>query len=327
LENKTFKLPAIPYRLKWVFALIPIIWIFRTIDMRDMYHAALALPWWGVPLVVSTVLVSMFLQGVRWWMLLRTFIPHIGFSKVMGSHFAGIFYSIALPTSAAGDFVRTMLIAKDNDYSVAWGATWISRIVGLLALLLFSVLGLILIDKSSLPQAVIVSILTVFLLLALCFFLSFSKKVTRPVRAFLRKIVPLIKVMEVMENIRNGIYQYRFKKRTLLNVFLITVLVQLLLVGYACLIIKGLSGKFCTLECLTFIPMIEIVCVSVPLTPSGIGVRELLLALMFNHMGLSKEQLGVYIMLGFLATGLKLVGGVPILLGLVKPPKASSHEH
>jgi len=60
----------------------------------------------------------------------------------------------------------------------------------------------------------------------------------------------------------------------------------------------------------------------VPLTPSGIGVREVLLKLMFDHVGLSGEQLGVYIMLGFLATSLKLVGLLPILLGLVKPPKA-----
>jgi hypothetical protein len=41
---------------------------------------------------------------------------------------------------------------------------------------------------------------------------------------------------------------------------------------------------------------------------------------MFDQIGLTGEQLGVYIMLGFLATSLKLVGAVPILLGLVKSP-------
>jgi hypothetical protein len=109
-------------------------------------------------------------------------------------------------------------------------------------------------------------------------------------------------------------------------VFFITVVVQLLLVGYTCIIIKGISGRFFVWECLTFIPMIEIVCVSIPLTPSGLGVREILLKMMFTHIGLANEQLGVYIMLGFLATSLKLVGGIPILLGLVKPQKAPLHE-
>jgi hypothetical protein len=129
-----------------------------------------------------------------------------------------------------------------------------------------------------------------------------------------------VKALEIMENIRNGIYQYRYKKMNLFIVFSITILVQCLLIGYTILIIKGISGKFFIVECLTFIPIIEIVCLSVPLTPSGIGVREVLSKLMFDQIGLTGEQLGVYIMLGFLATSLKLVGAVPILLGLVKSP-------
>jgi uncharacterized protein (TIRG00374 family) len=324
LKNKTFKFPAIPYWVKWIFALIPIIWIFRTIDLHGMVHAAIVLPWWGVPLVVLGVVVSMFLQGIRWWLLLKAFIPAISFSKVISSHFAGIFYSIALPTSAAGDFVRTLLIAKENDYSVAWGATWISRILGLIVLLIFSVLGLLFMNRSALPQSVFISVLMVFFLLVLCIAVSFSKKMTRPVRKALRKWVPFIKILEVIENIRNGIYQYRYKKRNLFMVFLVTVLVQLLLVGYTCVLIFGITGKFFPLECLTFLPLIEIVCMSIPLTPNGLGVRELLNAVMFNQLGLTKEQLGVYIMLGFLSISLKLVGGIPILFGLFKPKKMSS---
>ena len=292
-----------------------------------MFHAAWSLPWWGVPLVVSNVLVSMFLQGVRWWLLLKAFIPAISFWKVMNAHFAGIFYSIALPTSAGGDIVRTFLIAKENDYGVAWGATWLSRITGLVVLLMFSVTGLLLIDRSMLPQPVSLSILTVFILLVICLLLSFSKKVTRPLRGALHKVMPFMKVLEIVENIRNAIYQYRYKKGNLLTVLSITVVVQCLLVGYTCLIIKGIAGKFFLLECMTFIPMIEIVSISVPLTPSGIGVREVLSKLMFDHIGLSSEQLGVYIMLGFLATSLKLVGAVPMLFGLVKPPKERPHEN
>ena len=323
MNNKIIKLPAIPYWLKWVFALVPIVWIFWTINIHGMLRAAASLPWWGVPLVVVNVLASMFIQGVRWWLLLKAFIPAISFWKVMNAHFAGIFYSIALPTSAAGDVVRTFLISQENDYAVAWSATWLSRITGLVVLLLFSVIGLLLMDRSKLPESVSLTILMVFALLVVCVFLSFSKKVTRPVRKALHRVIPHIKPLEIMENIRNGIYQYRYKKMNLVIVLSITVLVQFLLVGYTCLIIKGIAGKFYLLECMTFVPMIEIVCMSVPLTPSGLGVREALSKLMFDHIGLLGEQLGVYIVLSFLATSLKLVGALPILFGLVKRPKAA----
>lgn len=259
----------------------------------------------------------MFLQGVRWWMLLKAFIPAISFSRVMSSHFSGIFYSIILPTSAAQDVVRSVLISKDNDYGISWGSTWVSRILGLLTLVILSIYGLFCIDKRSLPQSFFISVITIFLILVLLFFLSFSKKITSPFRDLIGKLVPS-KITTVIENIRQGVYIYRDKKKTLFWVFLVTMFIQLLLVGSTCLVLVGISGRFFVFECLAYIPLIEIISMSVPITPSGLGIRELLIKVMFAQIGLSNEQLGVYITLGFLSISLKLVGGVPVLFNLLK---------
>jgi len=312
-----FSLKKVPTWLKYLFALVPLVWVFSTINLHGMMDAVIKTSWWALPLVTLNVLLSMYLQGIRWWMLLRAFIPDISFSRVMNHHFSAIFYSLALPTSAAQDIVRSVLISKENDYSVAWSATWMTRILGLLVLALFSLVGIIFIDKHALPHSFSVSfIITIILVIVLCF-LSFSKRFTSIIRSYIRKRFPSSKMLDTLENVRNGIYMFRNKKKDVLLVFGLTIIVQFIMIGYTCLMIKGLSGHFYVMECLTYIPLIEILCMSIPLTPSGLGIREVLTKLMFAKIGLNDEQLGVFITLGFMGIILKLVGGIPVALNLL----------
>lgn len=315
----------IPTWLKYVFAAIPIIWIFWSINFREMFHVFGKIAWWTAPCLVTVVLVTMFLQGVRWWMLLKAFIPSIRFSRVIFTHFAGIFYSIILPTNAAQDAVRAALLSRENDYSIAWASTIVSRILGLFALLVLSIYGLILIDKNSLPRGFFLSILCTFLLLLLLIFFSFSKNLTRPMREAFSKLLPA-KIMQIFENVRQGIYIYRDKKLNLFLVFIFTLFIQFLLIfGVTSMLLAGISGKLFFSESFAYVPIVEIVSMSIPLTPGGLGIREFMLKIMFNHLGLSNEQVGVYIMLGFLATTMKLVGGIFVLYDLLRKKAAQTN--
>jgi len=92
----------------------------------------------------------------------------------------------------------------------------------------------------------------------------------------------------------------------------ISFLIQLVMVLNSVGLILGITNRMCFWECLAFIPLIEIASMSVPLTPNGIGIREALTALMFKYIGLSNEQLGVYIFIALSANLFRLVGLVPI---------------
>ncbi len=286
-------------------------------DLKGMMHLFASTPWWTLPFLVVAILGSMFLQGVRWWILLAAFIPRISFWKVISCHFEGLFYSIVLPTSAAGDFVRAALISKDNSYAVSWGSTWVSRIIGILALGLLTIFGLAFLGRQALPQGFLVSLISTFMLLALLIFLSFSKKITRHFRSLVTRFFPA-GITAIFENIRQGIYVYRQKTGSLVSVLFFTIFIQLVIVGTTSVLISAITGKFYFLECLAYIPLIEILTMSIPLTPNGLGIREVLLKLMFNYIGLSNEQAGVYILMGFIAISLKLSGGIPVALNLLK---------
>jgi uncharacterized protein (TIRG00374 family) len=279
-----------------------------------MARAVASIAWWTVPLLFVVIVSSMFLQGIRWWVLLRAFDRALSFAKTLKAHFAGLYFSIILPSSGSQNIVRAMLLSKDAGYSLSWGSSWVASVVGLFALAFMSVFGLFFIDRSTLPKGFFESIVSAFAVLIVLLFLSFSKRATGPLRKLLNKITPQ-RLLKALENIREAVYRYRGATGDLLLVVFITLFMQVTITVGACFVIYGISGKIILFECLLYLPIIEILCISIPLTPNGIGIREGLLALMFSQVGLTKEQLGIYIVLGFFSISLKLLGGIPLLFG------------
>jgi uncharacterized protein (TIRG00374 family) len=295
-------------------AIVPITWILFSIKWNHMAGAILAIAWWTAPLLFLIIVSSMFLQGIRWWILLRAFNPGLSLTKTLKAHFVALYFSIVLPSSGAQNIVRAMILSKDAGYSLSWGSSWVASIIGLFALAILSILGLVRIDKSTLPPGFFESIVSAFIVLLVLFFLSFSKRATGPLRNVLNRVIPR-RFLEAIENIRESIYRYRTAQSSLFFVVLITLFMQIIITIGACFVIFGISGKLILFESLLYLPIIEILCISIPVTPNGIGIREGLLALMFAQVGLSKEQLGIYIVLGFFAISLKLIGGLPLLFG------------
>jgi glycosyltransferase 2 family protein len=297
---------------KYILAIIPFVWIVQRIDFNKLITAFRSTELWVIPSMTIFALLLMFLQGIKWWMLLRAFIPHLPLSEVLSCHFKGIYYSMFLPTSAAQDVVRSALLSRNNDYGVSWGSTWLARISGLTVMLLLSLYGVITIDPAHAPKGMTAIVGGAWGALLIVGFMSFSKRLTRVFNILLSKVMPK-KIIETIEHIREGVYRYRHKGRCLLSVMMITVVIQVLFVLNAIFIIRGVTGKFYVNECFMYIPLIEIICLSLPLTPNGIGIRDGLSALMFHQIGLSIEQLGTYVLISLGTVVLKIVGGVPIV--------------
>jgi hypothetical protein len=249
---------------------------------------------------------------------MRAFLPKLPFGATISTHFKGLFYSIVLPTSAAQDIVRAAMLSRQGDYSVVWGATWVCRLLGLFVLAVLSLAGFLLIDSSLLPGWLSKAIGAAFAAILLFTTLSFSKKITRFFRPVAERILPE-KVMQIADNVRQAIYLYRHRPGRMLMTFAVTVLVQLLVVLNAVILAKAITGSWYIIECLFFIPAIEIIVVSLPLTPNGMGLREGLLSLfLISFLGFSAEQVGVYVLLGFSGILLRVVGAVPVAYDFVR---------
>jgi hypothetical protein len=211
---------------------------------------------------------------------------------------------------------------------VIWGATWVGRLLGLLALSTLSLTGLALIDKTELPTWAVQAIATSLIVIAVLLLLSFSKILTRHIRLLLTPRVPE-PVMRVVEGIRQAVYLFRGKLGAVVAVGLITLAVQMLVVAMPMILILAITGQLYPVQCLFFVPAIEIAVISVPLTPNGLGIREGLHALFLTRIGLSEEQIGVYVMVALLGIVLRVVGGIPVVYDLWrgKKPTVGTREN
>ena len=303
---------------KLLATVLPFILILGTSKFDKIASLSKNIPLESLVLIAAISLSGMALQGIRWWYLLRVFIKDIPLGKVLQVHFKAIFYSIAVPSALAQDVIRAALFSRESDYKVAWGASWVARVLGMAAYIPIALTGWLLIDKSMIPGWINYALIGIFVIIAVTLMLSFSKKLTRPLRGIVNKIIPL-RIMTIMENIREGIYMYRGKILPMAVASVLTLIMQVLCVSLAVMILDAVSGHFFWKECFFFIPAIETAVVSVPITPNGMGIREgLTYFFMQIYLHLSPEQISLYVIFSILVTSLKLAGCISFLPDLFK---------
>ena len=295
-----------------LLAIIPFIWIYTRLNFHAMVSILPHVAWWTTPGLLVIALSCMTLQGVRWWMLLTPFVPDLPLGRALSYHFIGAFYGAAIPSSVGQDVIKTLLVSGSDYKAASWAAFWLARILSLPAIGLLSLYGFIAMDKSRLPAGAQLIGILFYATVAVLFFLSFSKKITRPLRRVFSTFIPL-KAMTVVGSLRECIYQYRNRKKAVFLSFLVTLAAQVLPILSAACAIKGITGHNCLWQCFAFIPLIELASASFPLTPNGMGVRETLAAGMFAFLHLSKEELGIYVMFSLFFSIVPRLAGFPFI--------------
>jgi uncharacterized protein (TIRG00374 family) len=299
--------------LRVVLVIAPLVWIYASTDAAALSVALMSV---GTPLlagIAALVFVNMALQGAKWWVLIRRFVPELKLAKAVSVHIESAFYAIVLPSAAAQDVVKSVILSKSHNPSVVWAASWLARLIGFFPLLIFSLTGIIYLDGDILPPGFRVSMITAVAAAVLLCAVSFSKTLTRPILAAAAKILPE-KTMAKIEKLREGIYAFKHARGTLIQTFLFSAVNHVLIIFAASLTIYAVSGKFYLIECLAFVPLVEIMVISLPLTPGGTGIREALMAVLFVQLGFSANQTAAYVTISlFVNITTRLAGAAPIL--------------
>jgi len=305
--------------LRAVLVIAPIAWIYARADAGSIVTALASTNAPAVVCATALLIVTMMLQGVKWWVLIRRFVPDLGIGKAVSVHLESNFYSIILPSALAQDVVKSVMLSRDHSPQIVWAATWMAKLMGFFTLIILSVAGMLYLESDSLPEgfrtAVIIAVAAITAMGAA----SFSKRITRPLRAAAVRFAG-VKIITFAEKLRDGIYAFRNERATLFQAFLISAAIQLILTFNTSLLIYAVSGKFFFTECLAFVPLVEIMAVSLPLTPGGMGIREALMALLFTRLGFSEGQTASYVTISLALSITKLVGGIPVIFKSFKRP-------
>jgi len=304
--------------LRIALVVAPLVWIYSRTD-ADALKGILSSVSVPLLLVIAALTFTVIvLQGVKWWVLIRRFAPELKLGRAVSVHLESTFYAIELPSAAAQDVVKSVILSKNHAPSVVWAASWLGRLIGLFAMLIYSVFGVLYLKSDILPAGFRVSLITAIAAIAVLSAASFSKRVTRPLRSAAAKLLSK-NIMAKIEKLRDGIYAFRYERGTLALAFLLSFVIHFLIFFNVSLSVYAVSGSLYLIECFAFVPLVEIMAISLPLTPGGVGVREALMALLFTRLGFGGGQTASYVTISLLMSMVRVFGGIPLLYKAVAP--------
>ncbi len=304
----------IPKRLRGFIQIaisaILLILILRSVSWVEVQAALLSIDWRWLMVAWGLFILGVIVRAVRWQVLLQALGLRRPLSELVYWYFVGGFFNVLLPTGCGGDVVRAAELAQDTGrLGPAVNSVIVDRYLGLIVLL-----GMGLVAWVARPADVPTTI----------FWLTLALFVGGLVAAWLLrrpwwarwgqhpggfgKLVRILRLPQLSEAVAP------YDRTTILRGLGISLIFNLLLVGWNVAIGRGLGLNVPLVIYLVFVPLTSVAL----LVPAfgGLGVREMTYVGLLGSIGVPRAtalalSLGVYIIT--VATG--LIGGILYLAG------------
>ena len=293
---------------KIIFSLGIIVVLLLKIDLDQLYRTIINMEYWYFLLSFLISLLCLYLATLRWQILLKEFTIAIPFVELFRFICLSFFYNFFIPGGFAGDIIRGYKCKKyyiSSTYGIA--SVFIDRLIGLASFILFGIFG-ILFTLDVLKQT---KLFTPFIIvLAISLFLLFI--------LFNRKIISCFKVLSNIHSILynklkqlyNCIYFYKGYKSILVTALIVSLFASFFNILVFYLLSVSTGGVVTFINFIFFIPIITIISY-LPISYSGLGIREAGFVLLFSQIGMSREQaLAIPLMYFGLLFLLAIVGGM-----------------
>jgi uncharacterized protein (TIRG00374 family) len=228
--------------------------------------------------------VTIILCVIRWRMVLEVQGLHLPVTRATGITFVAQFFNSFLLGSTGGDLIKAYYAARETHHkkTEAVVTVFVDRLMGLWAMLLFAALMMLpnlrLLFTHERLGACAVLILSMLAgctaVLSVAFWGGISRRFPKA-RSYLRKLPK----GELLERSLDSCRQFGRERAFMLKSLGISMALNAVCVLQAITLAKGLNLEISSLALFAIIPII--ICISaLPITPSGLGVRENLFVLM-----------------------------------------------
>lgn len=222
---------------------------------------------------VLIYLFSIYLCTIRWGLLLH---EDFKLRRLFSLHLIGSFFNQILPGIIGGDAVKAYYLYRDTGKggsSVA--SVFMDRYVGFCALMMVGVTAFpfgLRYFRGTYIEWILPVIVVLFITAS---FFIFGLKIGKRIK------------------ILSGFYEYfalyKGKKTIIIKTFLISVIVQVIIVFAVYALSRGLKVNIPLLPLFIFVPVISTIS-TIPISISGIGVREATFVLLFGSLGIDPVQ-------------------------------------
>jgi len=268
------------------------------------------------PLILAALLffVSNILGSWLWGVLLRSQGVHIPFYRVASFYFVGLFFNNFLPANIGGDIVRIYDASKYcKDRSAVFVATFMDRVIGLLAISFLSVV-------ASFYALDHFKIFLLYLTVVLGFcgsLLVVLSILNRKILAVFEKPFKLVKAFDLERRVVklfDELHSFRDRLPLLMGLLSLAIGIQFLRILVHYLVARSLGIMISPSYFFLFVPVLAALS-ALPISINGLGVREGAGVVLF---GLAHVARGPAFLIEFITyligVAISLAGGVIFLM-------------
>jgi uncharacterized protein (TIRG00374 family) len=254
------------------------------------------------------------INSIRWRVLLDAKGIRVNQLRLLYYYLVGNFFSAALPTSVGGDFVRVVGVGGETGRRAeVFGSVVVDRLLGFAVLLPLGLLAMPFVGSGLTSWGAVVKVWVVATLAFAGAFMMLLRPVARRASIILGPLLNLLerfRARERLERAYGAVVSYSCCRGAVYLGVALSVVSKIFWI-YGCLLIAhafGLDIGFMPL--LFIVPIVELARM-IPISISGLGVREAAFVFMLGQFGVD-EGLGLAyaVVVYAVFTALALVGGL-----------------
>ena len=308
--------------VKLLVTLVLIAALIAFIDLGVFAHHLDNVRWAYVVGAGLCVLLAILLSAWKWGLLLRARGYPLPFGRLMRHYFVGLFFNNVLPSTVGGDAVRAWETAKDIDNTPeAVGSVITERLIAGIGLGLTAALGLPFLDDG----ASFVWLVALFLAIngSLAALLIVPKIADGVARSLIPSRADRLQstVVETIRVVREG-----FSRPALVGTVLVASIVfQVFVAAVNYCLFAAFNVEVSLAACVLLTPMAFTVTM-IPVSLSGIGVREGAYAFFFALVGVSTEAAVLVSLAFFVLVAIASLPGAIFFIKGRRTPKGALED-
>jgi len=288
-----------------------LIFLFYKVDVDKMITTVKGLDLFYFLIALILFAVTYFLGILRWQILLKGSGVIAPFSRVVFSYLMGLAVNLFVPSTVGGDLARGIDLSNysSNSKSKILATVLLDRMSGFVAVVIITLFSILLGYKFVNDKMILVSFGILFSVLSITLFVLFDK-------ALLLKVSRLFGRIEI---IKNGIIRFdeaislfrsRSKLKTIIACLSVALLIQFGTVALFYFIGKSLGLNINIIYFFIFVPIINTISM-IPLTISGLGLRDTSAVFFFTKVGASAPGVFAMSLISFFLMILAgIIGGI-----------------
>lgn len=299
--------------------LILLVIIACTVDLGRAWQNIRQSNWlfWGIAFLLYQV--GILVRSFRWQELLRVNQIRVSLRTLVGLYYVGTFFNNFLPTGFGGDVVKMLELAQaGTDSELAVSTVLADRLVGL-GILLLMALAAIPFGFKLVPIGIVLALAALVVVFFAGMGLITSRKLMTRISRWklIGKLLGHPKIHAFMVSFQN------YRSKALTKAILASLAFNILLIVVYILLGLAVGVDISPLYYMLFIPIISTLTV-LPISVSGLGVREGSYMFLFSRVGVpSSQALAMSLLFYALNVVTGLAGGLIYLWQIIRGARAA----